>query len=480
MGKEVKIGLAVIGTLLCVFGGVLAMRLKREQPANALEKVAAAEKDGNIVGKKKAGGKLSKGNKEAERQGDNPTLESGLARFASRPRGEPTDSAKRKPKTDRYGRPLDDDGLAMPAPNDSQDDVANVNPSGLPDLSESEYGKAGQADRYSRYDDATASNVALDGAAPADVQIEEDRNEEGLDMPADRFAQPTRGVSFDDLEPADEAEANVRVDEPSQGEPAPRFSFGQTNDRFASNDEPASEETEHPNGLGQEASGVRLAPVPEEDADDVRMADRDRFEPVEEQGPPPRGIAAASEETTVDAAEPLEEAVADSPRRLRQPGDGSYTVEPNDNFWRISQKVYGTGAYFKALEEHNRPQTGERTLLSVGDEISTPPLSVLLQTYPDLCPKPRKPPLQGRGAALVSSAQPGGRTYTVAEGDTLFDIARAELGKASRWAEIYELNRDQLGEDFNYLAPGMRLAMPSRDERSESTATRPERDNYRR
>ena len=38
----------------------------------------------------------------------------------------------------------------------------------------------------------------------------------------------------------------------------------------------------------------------------------------------------------------------------------------------------------------------------------------------------------------------------MAEGDTLFNIARYELGKASRWVEIYEFNRDLLGKDFNY------------------------------
>ena len=57
----------------------------------------------------------------------------------------------------------------------------------------------------------------------------------------------------------------------------------------------------------------------------------------------------------------------------------------------------------------------------------------------------------------------GGRTYTVAEGDTLFNIARYELGKASRWAEIYDLNRDVLGKDFNYLTPGMKLVLPDNE-----------------
>ena len=50
--------------------------------------------------------------------------------------------------------------------------------------------------------------------------------------------------------------------------------------------------------------------------------------------------------------------------------------------------------------------------------------------------------------------------YVVEEGDTLFDIARYELGKASRWAEIYDLNRNQLGSDYDYLAPGTKLMLP--------------------
>ena len=50
--------------------------------------------------------------------------------------------------------------------------------------------------------------------------------------------------------------------------------------------------------------------------------------------------------------------------------------------------------------------------------------------------------------------------YVVEEGDTLFDIARYELGKASRWADIYNLNRDVLGKDYNYLTPGMQLVLP--------------------
>ena len=82
--------------------------------------------------------------------------------------------------------------------------------------------------------------------------------------------------------------------------------------------------------------------------------------------------------------------------------------------------------------------------------------------YPELCPKASRLETQQNRTLTASTRRSyrRGRTYTVAEGDTLFNIARYELGKASRWAEIYELNRDVLGKDFNYLTPGMKLTLP--------------------
>jgi NADPH-dependent ferric siderophore reductase len=118
----------------------------------------------------------------------------------------------------------------------------------------------------------------------------------------------------------------------------------------------------------------------------------------------------------------------------------------------------------------------------VGDVVSVPPLAVLRENYGDLCPKPRNVPAERETLLAASSVRRTGgtRTYTVAEGDTLFDIARHELGKASRWAEIYQINREQLGEDFNYLSPGMQLALPDQDNQAHPVASRPRRDGYQR
>ena len=154
--------------------------------------------------------------------------------------------------------------------------------------------------------------------------------------------------------------------------------------------------------------------------------------------------------------------------------DGTYEVQPSDSYWTISEKLYGSGAYFRALAEHNRSKVARADRLAPGLTISTPPVAQLEQSFPDLCPKPaRRETVRNRAAATATMASyhGTGRGYVVQEGDTLFTIARNELGKASRWAEIYELNRESLGKDFNYLTPGMQLAMPAKEGRDATDRT---------
>jgi nucleoid-associated protein YgaU len=145
--------------------------------------------------------------------------------------------------------------------------------------------------------------------------------------------------------------------------------------------------------------------------------------------------------------------------------DGKYEVEPGDSFWTISEKLYGTRGYYKALAEQNRGKVGNVDRLTPGDVILTPSVAQLERAYPELCPKPGRRETQEARTMNVSGrgSYRGGRTYTVSEGDTLFNIARYELGKASRWVELYDLNREVLGKDFNYLTPGMKLVLPDNE-----------------
>ena len=53
--------------------------------------------------------------------------------------------------------------------------------------------------------------------------------------------------------------------------------------------------------------------------------------------------------------------------------------------------------------------------------------------------------------------------YTVVKGDTLSHIAKHFYGKAGKWPDIYEANRDQL-DNPDRIKPGQVLKIPSLDD----------------
>jgi hypothetical protein len=55
--------------------------------------------------------------------------------------------------------------------------------------------------------------------------------------------------------------------------------------------------------------------------------------------------------------------------------------------------------------------------------------------------------------------------YTTRSGDTLFDIARDQLGQASRYLELLQRNADRLPSDTGHatrLPEGIKLLLPPR------------------
>jgi nucleoid-associated protein YgaU len=62
--------------------------------------------------------------------------------------------------------------------------------------------------------------------------------------------------------------------------------------------------------------------------------------------------------------------------------------------------------------------------------------------------------------ADTAPATGGGDSYTVQSGDTLSAIAQRHYGKASRWREIFDANRDQI-EDPDLIRPGQVLRLPA-------------------
>ena len=61
----------------------------------------------------------------------------------------------------------------------------------------------------------------------------------------------------------------------------------------------------------------------------------------------------------------------------------------------------------------------------------------------------------GGGFAATS----GGRTHTVAKGDTLYKLARQYYNDQAKWKDIFEANRAEMGNP-NQIRVGQRLVIP--------------------
>ena len=64
---------------------------------------------------------------------------------------------------------------------------------------------------------------------------------------------------------------------------------------------------------------------------------------------------------------------------------------PEDSFWSISEKIYGSGTYYRALFRHNEGQVLRPDQIRAGIEVRTPPLTMLKQLYPADYPSEASP-----------------------------------------------------------------------------------------
>ena len=63
------------------------------------------------------------------------------------------------------------------------------------------------------------------------------------------------------------------------------------------------------------------------------------------------------------------------------------------------------------------------------------------------------------GFTVIAKVQPGQSVYKVKPGDTLSKIAQVQLGKTSRWTEIWEANKGRIA-DPNLIEIGWELVLP--------------------
>lgn len=176
-----------------------------------------------------------------------------------------------------------------------------------------------------------------------------------------------------------------------------------------------------------------------------------------------------------------------------RPGNtGTYTVQAGDSYWNISKKVYGTAKYFQVLADYNSKTISDPQKMKTGAVIQTPDAAVL-QSRLKTVRRPAPTGLTGRiesagpanrsgitglasssGESVVVSRRPATQTepsgilfnqqgypmYRIGDTDTLTSIAAEHLGRASRWEQVYNMNRDQL-QSPDKLQIGMVLKLPA-------------------
>ena len=183
---------------------------------------------------------------------------------------------------------------------------------------------------------------------------------------------------------------------------------------------------------------------------------------------------------------------SDKPGSIDKPG--TYTVQEGDTYWNISKKVYGTAKYFQVLADHNLGTIADPQKMQAGVVVQTPDASVLqrkmttvVRTAPtgltgsietsgraDRSVSAGSSGSAGSSSESVAASQPATKTepsgilfneqgypmFRIGETDTLTSIASDHLGRASRWQQVYNMNRDQL-QSPDKLQIGMLLKLPA-------------------
>ncbi len=137
----------------------------------------------------------------------------------------------------------------------------------------------------------------------------------------------------------------------------------------------------------------------------------------------------------------------------------TYRVVAGDTLSSIARHYYGAGTRrnIDAILDMNRSVLANPNMIKVG-------MSLVLPDWHREQTRAGSPrPVVDRDARLVVSRQrtTAVRWYQVRKNDRYVSIARQQLGDASRWREIYDLNKDKF-PDPNQIRDGVRIKLPSR------------------
>ena len=124
----------------------------------------------------------------------------------------------------------------------------------------------------------------------------------------------------------------------------------------------------------------------------------------------------------------------------------TYVVQSGDDLWSIAENEYGSGYEWVTIAEENK--LADPSLLEEGTELILPPVED--SSAATLTPTPTTAqPLVGQRIS--------GNTYSVQEGDYLWDIAIRAYNDGYRWVDIAREN-NIVNPDIIY--PGTELTLP--------------------
>lgn len=94
-------------------------------------------------------------------------------------------------------------------------------------------------------------------------------------------------------------------------------------------------------------------------------------------------------------------------------------------------------------------------------QVETRPVDKPSGTSPEPKDSPRKTAKESKESpdTKIAERTPTHRTYQVRKNDRLMNIAKEQLGDASRWKEIYELNRDKFPDPAR-IREGVKIKLP--------------------
>ncbi|MDA1054677.1 MAG: hypothetical protein O3C40_29970 [Planctomycetota bacterium] len=180
-------------------------------------------------------------------------------------------------------------------------------------------------------------------------------------------------------QPADDLPATA----PASTKSAPQPRVLQSNPATGHDRELDSPTSPRYNGSGSEPMSVRrnpISPVPTVSPNPVTLPqslDAPELVPVDEPITSPVTDSVGDEEP--QATPSIETPTVPVARR---PLPEFVLTGAKDSFWSISEQVYGSGVYYRALFRHNEARVLRPDQLQAGIEVTTPPLEVLRKRYP--------------------------------------------------------------------------------------------------